>query len=289
MIDFFLASIILCITLYLFAIVIGEELFKIMVNEQVRYLKLIVTYVPLPSHRDIGQLPEPVQRYIAYSTGSDSSPSPDSVRVRYHGKARYGKTGRWMPLGGEAFISFAVPGFWWRATITYFPCIWLDRFDYYIDHKAGMNLNLYSLIPLSNEQSSEMICPALFRYLAFTPLFPGIHRTETSICWDPVDHTAARATITDNGVSAEAFVRFNERGWIESMNLMQDPAGTGYGKPAGLVSCRYSSYAEVHGCHIPKTLEAEFYLPDGVLYNAIYTIETLDYSTCSESGGRGTA
>jgi len=289
MIDFFLVSIILCITLFLFAIVIGEELFKIMVNEQVRYLKLIVTYVPLPSRRDITQLPEPVQRYIAYSAGSDSAPPPDSVRLRYHGKARYGRKGRWMQLGGEAFVSFAVPGFWWRATITYFPCIWLDRFDYYIDHKAGMTLNLYSLIPLSNEQSSGMSCPALFRYLAFTPLFPGIHRTDISIRWDPVDHTAARATITDHGISAEALVRFNERGRIESMNLVQDPACTDNGKPAGLVSCRYSSYSEMHGCQIPTMLEAEFYLPGGVLYNAIYTIETLDYSAYSESGGRGTA
>jgi hypothetical protein len=148
-----------------------------------------------------------------------------------------------------------------------------------------MNLNLYSLIPLSNQQSSGMICPALFRYLAFTPLFPIIHRTETSIRWSPVDHTAARATITDGGRSAEALVRFDERGWIESMNLLHNPTGAKNGNAAGLVSCKYSSYSEMHGCHIPKTLEAEFCLPDGVLYNAVYHIETLDYTRGGEAGG----
>ncbi|NMB79480.1 MAG: hypothetical protein GYA23_10365 [Methanomicrobiales archaeon] len=279
MFDLLLFTIVLCLALFLFIIVLGENLYSLMIEEQVNYLRLIVSYAALPLPRDTGLLPEPVQRYLSFA-GAGTCASAESVRMKYHGKARYGKKGRWLVLGGECAFSIAVPGFWWRATLAYLPGVWLDRFDYYVDHRAGMNLNLFSLIPLSNINNSEIVSPALFRYLSCTPLFPMVHAHCTFIQWHPVDNTAARAVITDGTVSAEALVRFDERGWMESMNCIHESSTTN-GQPApGLVSCLYSSYFDFNGYRIPEVTEAEFILPDGERFEAEYILDSIDFEPC---------
>jgi len=279
MFDLLLFTIILCIALFLFIIVLGENLYSLMINEQVNYLRLIVAYAALPPQQNTRLLPEMVQRYISFA-GAGTCAAAESVRMKYHGKARYGKRGRWLDLGGECAFSIAVPGFWWKATLSYLPGIWLDRFDYYVDHSAGMNLNLFSLIPLSNINNSEIVSPALFRYLSCTPLFPMVHAHCTFIQWHPIDNTAARIVITDGMTSAEALVQFDERGWMESMKSIRE-SSTMNGKPApGLVSCRYSSYFEMNGYQIPEVTEAEFILPDGERFEAEYILDSIDFEPC---------
>ena len=280
MLDVLFVGIILCIVLFLFMIVIGENLFSLLVEDKVNYLRLITSYATLPPQRNTISLPEPVLRYLSFA-GTGTCAAVESVRIKYHGKARYGKNGRWLDLGGECAFSLAVPGFWWRATLSYLPGIWLDRFDYYVDHTGGMNLNLFSIIPLSNNCSGEMASPALFRYLSCTPLFPMVYSHSNFIQWHPVDNTAARAVITNGEVSAEAFIRFDERGWIENMNIIRDGGSTN-GRPApGLVSCRYSSYSEKNGYRIPEVTEAEFILPDGEGFEAEYILDSIDFRPCS--------
>lgn len=269
---------ILCIVIFCFIIVTGSELFAIMIDEQLRYLRLIVHYAPLPPAISIPQRPEPVSRYVSWALGENRTPV-GCMHFRHGGRIRYGKTGRWMNMGGEGFFSIAVPAFVWHATITYAPGIWLETYDYYIDRKAGMNLNLFSVFPLDNAQTDEMKGSALFRYLTRTPLFPMILGSPPFIDWENVDDSAAKAIIKDKDTSVEAIARFDSMGRIESIEACQKTKPeTGRLMPGHFAS-RFSSYADIGGYRIPMQITSEIILPEGEHVCAEYVITLVEFDT----------
>jgi hypothetical protein len=267
---------ILWIAVFLLIIAVGSELFSIMIEERLRYLRLIVNYAQLSPTISIPTSPEPVARYVSWALGENRAPV-GCVHIRHSGRIRYGKTGRWMNMGGEAFFSLATPGFVWRATITYFPGIWLEAFDYYVDREAGMNLNLFSVFPLDNGKTDEMKDSSLFRYLASTPLFPMIHGSTDLISWENVDDTTAKAIIRNKDQSAEAFVRFNGRGGIESIESfrMTDPVA-GRAVPGHFAS-RFSGYSDEEGYRIPIQISSDIVLPEGEEVHAEFVITDIEF------------
>lgn len=276
--DVLIFGIILCIVIFLFLIVVGNELFGIMVDEQLRYLRLIVFYAPTPATGSIPSGPEPVARYVAWARGKNQDPI-GCVHIRHTGRIRYGKTGRWMKMGGEAFFSLAVPGFVWRATITYVPGIRLEAFDYYVDRDAGMYLNLFSLFPLENAHKDEVKEGSLFRYLASTCLFPMVHGSSNFITWENVDDSTAKATIRDKDHSIEALVRFDGQGMIESIeSCRKTHPETGRPVPGHFAS-RFSSYADMGGCRMPMQITSEIILPEGEYVCAEYVITDIEFNT----------
>jgi len=262
MYEILIFGLIVCMAIFLVAITVGHNLFSIMVDEQIRYLRLIVSYAPLPETPGNQTLPEPVARYLSWATGPETK-TPGCAHIRYTGRIRFGKTGRWMGLSGDAFYSLAVPGFVWHATIAYAPGIWLEAFDYYVHHKAGMNLNLFSTIPLNNATGTEILPSSLFRYLASAPLFPRALVTAGQIRWEYLNDSAAKAMIHDAGLSVEAIVRFNGKGWIESITTANPvEPGPGHNIP-GVFACRFSGYSPIGDCQIPTRIFTEHILPDG--------------------------
>jgi Family of unknown function (DUF6920) len=265
-----------CIVVFSFILVVGHELFAIMIDEQLRYLRLIIHYAPLPAAVSIPQRPEPVSRYVSWALGENRTPS-GCMHFRHGGRIRYGKTGRWMGMGGEGFFSAAAPAFVWHATITYAPGVWLEMYDYYVDRKAGMNLNLFSVFPLDNAKTDEIKGSSLFRYLARTPLFPQILGSSPFIRWENVDDSTAKAIITDKDTSVEALVRFGSRGMIDSIEFC-DKTNPETGRPVpGHFASRFSSYADVRGCQVPMQITSEIILPDGEYVCAEYAITLVEF------------
>jgi len=267
---------ILWIVIVLFIILVGNEIFAIMVDERLRYLRLIVNYAPLLPTVSIPSRPEPLARYVSWALGENRNPA-GCVHIRHAGRIRYGKNGRWMSMGGEAFLSLATPGFVWRSTIKYFPGIWLEAFDYAVDREAGMNLNLFSVFPLDNSHSDEMKDGSLFRYLACMPLFPMIHGSTGFISWENIDDTSARATIRDKDHSVGALVRFSGRGGIESIEACHKThPETGRPVPGHFAS-RFSGYADENGYRIPAQIASDIILPEGEEVHAEYTITGIEF------------
>ena len=271
-------GILLWVAIFLFIILVGSELFALMVDEQIRHLRLIIFYAPLPAKAGIPASPEPVARYVSWALGENQNPV-DCVHVRYTGRIRYGRTGRWMKMNGEALFSLATPAFTWHAKIAYTPGTWIEAFDYYVHHEAGMNFNLFSFLPLNNAHTGGIRGSSLFRYLACMPLFPMIHRSSDFISWETVDDSTAKASIRDADLSVEAIARFDARGWIRSITTCQNVhPETGRPLP-GLFSSRFSGYAEVGGYRIPIQIASELILPDGEYVCAEYSITAVKYDT----------
>jgi len=277
--DVLIFGIILGISIFLFLIIIGNELFGIMIDEQLRYLRLIVFHAPTPAKISFPSGPEPLARYVAWALGEQRD-TIGCVHFRHAGRIRYGKTGRWMGMGGEAFFSLAVPGFVWRSTISWLPGIWLEAFDYYVDRDAGMYLNLFSLFPLeNNSHKDELKEGSLFRYLASTFLFPMVHGSTDFISWENVDDTTAKATIRDKDHSVEALVRFNGRGGIESIeSCHKNNPETGCPVPGHFAS-RFSGYSDEAGYRIPIQISTDIILPEGEELHAEYVITDIEFNT----------
>lgn len=278
MIDLLTFGIIVWIVIVLLVIVAGSEFFAMIVEEQIHYLRLIIHYAPLPATVSIPARPEPVARYVSWALGENRKPV-GSVHIRFAGRRRYGKTGRWMDIGGEAFFSVAVPGFVWRATTTYAPGIWLETFDYYVNCEAGMNLNLFSVFPLDNANDDAIKTSSLFRYLACTPLFPMIHGSDGFISWENIDDSTAKAIITDKGRSVEAHARFNGRGWIESIGMLDKTHPETGRQVPGHFATRFSAYTRIEGYWLPMQIDSDMILPDGEFVTAEYSITEIKFDT----------
>jgi hypothetical protein len=266
----------LFLVVFSFIIVVGHELFSIMIDEQLRYLHLIVHYAPLLPAVSIPQRPEPLSRYVSWALGENRAPV-GCMHFRHGGRIRYGKTGRWMNMGGEGFFSVAVPAFVWHATITWAPGIWLEAYDYYVDRKAGMNLNLFSVFPLDNAQTDDVKDGSLFRYLTRTPLFPMILGSFPFIHWENIDDSTAKAVIKDKDISVEAIARFDSKGMIESFEACRKTIPE-TGRPVpGHFASRFTSYADVGGCRIPMQITSEIILPEGEYVCAEYAITLVEF------------
>ena len=267
---------ILWIAVFLFIIAVGSELFAIMVDERLRYLRLIVNYTPLPASISMPTRPEPLVRYASYAIGENRDPT-GCVHIRHSGRIRYGKYGRWMAMDGEAFFSIALPGFVWRSTVAWLPGVWLEVFDYYVDREAGTNLNLLSIFPLGNAPTDKMKDGSLFRYLASSPLFPIVHGFSDFIRWKHVDDTTAIAIFHDKDHSVEAIVRFDENGGIESIESGRKiHPETGCPVP-GLITSRFSGYTDAGGFRIPVQITSEIIFPNGKEAHAEYVITSIEF------------
>ncbi len=63
----------------------------------------------------LADLPEPVQRYMAYSNVI-GKPWIYSVRLKQIGRFRQGADKAWMPMSAEQFYWTKQPAFIWKAT-----------------------------------------------------------------------------------------------------------------------------------------------------------------------------
>jgi len=277
MADLLILTLIFGMAIFLFAIAIGSNLFTVMVDEQVRYLQLIALYSPLPAPAINRSRPEPVSRYLTWAAGDKPNPA-GCARVRFSGRMRLGKDGRWMKIGGMGFFSLAVPGYVWHTTITCAPGIWIETCESYVHRSAGVCFNLFSFLPLNNARSNGITRPALFQYLAFTPLFPQVLGSLPAVSWDHVDDTAAIATIHHAGISTQALARFDGKSRLESMTL-HDPLTPARDQPApGIFSCSYSCYEENGGYQVPRQVVVEQHLPDGTYAGVEYSVTAIGFA-----------
>lgn len=262
--------------IFLLIIIIGNDLFATMVEQQALYLRLIIDYAPLPATTCIPSNPEPVSRYLSWATGKNTDPV-GCVRIRYTGRFRYGKTGRWMKMRGEAVFSLATPGFVWHAKISYVPGIWIEAFDYYVHREAGMYLNLFSVFPLNNAYGNGIKISSLFRYLASAPIFPMALVPGNALDWKNVSDSTAQAFIRDNNLCAEALVHFSGTGRIHNIEAcLRNHPETGRPLPGHFMH-NFSDYTDMQGYKIPRQISSELILPDGKYATMEVTITSIEF------------
>jgi hypothetical protein len=155
-------------------------------------------------------LPEPVQRYMAY-TGVVGTPWIHTVRVRHTGRFRLGRDRPWMPMRAVQTYTTDPPGFLWKARFK-MAGLWLlsaqDRYKAGHGHMFGKVAGLLTVFDVRGEKLDQ---GTRLRYLSEMIWFPTAF-LGANITWQGVDDHSAQVTFTDCGESVSARMVFDNTG-----------------------------------------------------------------------------
>ncbi len=190
-------------------------------------------------------LPEPVQRYMAY-TGVVGKPWINTARVKHTGKFRLGRDRPWMPMRAVQTYTTDPPGFIWKARFK-MAGLWLlsaqDTYEAGHGHMFGKVAGLFTVFDTRGEKLDQ---GSRMRYLSEMIWFPTA-LLGANITWQGVDDHSAQVTFADRGKSVSARMAFDNAGRPTNFiaeryreidgDFSLDPWSTpmvGYGVRAGL-------------------------------------------------------
>jgi hypothetical protein len=223
----------------------------------------------------LADLPEPVRRYLRY-TGVVSKPFPGTIWLRQKGQMRPAPGQPWVPLDAEEHYSVQPPGFVWAGTarVGRFPVA--RARDTYAEGAGRMLVKVASLWPVVDASGEQMDQAAMMRYLSEMIWFPAAFLA-ANICFEPVDDSSARVTLTDHGRTVTATMFFDTQG------RLTDFVAKRYRTPGSSDPDTWSTpvtgYGEFEGLRLPVSGRAVYKLPDGDLEYINVTVTELHYDT----------
>ena len=222
----------------------------------------------------LGDLPEPVQRYLRY-TGIVEKPFVRTARLEQKGSMYLGSKQGWVPLEAEEHYTVQPPGFVWDATIHRGPLPIARGRDMYAGGEGRMLVKAGSLFPVVDDKGPEMDQGSMMRYLSEMIWFPTAF-LEDNISFEPIDDNSARVTLIDLGKSVTATMYFDEEGRFTDFVAKRYRTVEG-GYDLETWSAPVYEYGELAGLKLPLRGGAVWKLPEGDLKYADVTITELDY------------
>jgi len=220
------------------------------------------------------RLPEPVQRYLAYS-GVVGKQIPHSIRLKQVGRIRQDAKSAWMKLEAVEYYSTTPPGFIWKVYTPSrrFP-LTLGR-DAYVDGRGSMLIKMLSLFSLVNAAGSEVDQGAMMRYLNEMAWFPAAFLGENISC-KAIDDGSAEVTLTDRGKSVSAVMSFDPEG--KPLNFVAKRYRM-VGKRYDLEtwSTPFTGYGEFEGLRLPIRGQGVWNLKEGDLVYVELEITEMKY------------
>jgi hypothetical protein len=220
-------------------------------------------------------LPEPVQRYMAY-TGVVGKPWITAVRLKQVGKFRLGADKPWMPLTAEQFYTTDPPGFVWNARFRIAGLPLVSGRDTYRAGHGHMFGKVAGLFTIFDARGEELDQGAMLRYLNEVTWFPTAFLGQ-NIAWQAVDGTCADVTFTDGGKSVTARMTFDPGGRPTKFEAMRyRESGGNYTLDPW--STPFTEYGLRAGLNLPVRGQAVWHLPDGDLPYADLEITEIEYN-----------
>ncbi len=222
----------------------------------------------------IGNLPAPVQRYMAYS-GVVGKPIPRTVHLRQTGRIKLKAGSSWKKIEAEQYYSTVPPGFVWKACVPGRNLPLIVGRDAFVHGRGSMLITMLSLIRLVNAAGPEMDQGALMRYLSEMVWFPAAFLGK-NITWKPVDDSSAEVSLTEGTQSVSGTLYFDSDGRPVSF-IAQRYMGTGRGSELATWSTPMSGYAESEGLRLPLRAQAAWKLKEGDFEYIDLEITKLEY------------
>lgn len=217
------------------------------------------------TREQLAGLPAPVVRYFEFAL-TPGQPLIRTARIEHEGEFRGSLDAPWSPFKSVQHFSVDPPGFVWDAAIRMAPLMTVRVRDSYLEGNGSMRASIAGLIPVVNAWgSTELASGALHRYLAESVWLPTALLPGAGATWEPIDDNAARATLTDSGVSVSLDFRFNEKGEIVSVYTparYRDVNGKGVPSPW---EGHFREYERMDGLMVPREGEVAWILPEGRL------------------------
>ncbi len=220
-------------------------------------------------------LPEPVQRYIAY-TGVVGKPWIDTVRLKQVGRFRQGLDRPWMSVTAEEFYTTNPPTIIWNARFKVAGLPLLRARDKYESGQGHMFGKLAGLITVFDVSGEKLDQATMIRYLNEIMRFPTAFLGE-NITWEEVDDHSAQVTFSDGGQSVSGRMVIDDEGRLTNFTTMR------YREIDGEFSLDPWStpiidYGERAGLNLPIRGQAVWNLPSGDLLYADLEITEVEYN-----------
>jgi hypothetical protein len=220
-------------------------------------------------------LPEPVQRYMAY-TGLTGTPWIESVRLKQVGRFRLGADRPWMPLTAVETYTTDPPGLIWNARFKVAGLPILRARDCYEAGRGHMYGKLAGLLTVFDLRGDELDQATRVRYLNEMMWFPTALLGE-NVTWEAVDDDSARVVFDDGAGSVSATMHFDAEGKLINFTAMR------YREAGGVFSLDpwstpMTGYGEFAGLKLPTRGRAVWHLPGGDLSYAELEITEIQYN-----------
>ncbi len=158
------------------------------------------------------RLPEPVQRYMAY-TGVAGKPWTHTVRLRQRGRFRMAADRPWMPMTAVQSYTTDPPGFLWKARFHVAGLPFMTARDQYKAGHSRMRGRLLGLFTVFDARGEQADQGSMLRYLNEMTWFPIAYLGD-NITWQGVDDHTAQVTLADGGRSVSAQMVFDDAGRV---------------------------------------------------------------------------
>jgi hypothetical protein len=220
-------------------------------------------------------LPEPVQRYMAFSNVVEK-PWIETVYLKQSGRFRRSQDQLWMPVTAEQIFTTDPPGFIWKARFKVAGLPLMNARDAYQDGHGHMYGKMVGLFNIFDERGVEIDQGTLLRYLGEMVWFPTAFLGE-NITWQAVDDHCANLTLSDGGQTVSAQMRFDAAGRPVNFNALR------YGDFEGEYSLQSWSvpmilFEERSGLNIPVRGMVTWNLPSGDLPYYEWNISEVEYN-----------
>jgi hypothetical protein len=166
---------------------------------------------PASTDTDAGDLPPPVERYLAAVFDDDPIPTEQVVLTQSGEFRTGGADSPWRPFSATQHVTTEPPGFVWEASIEVAPFVSARVVDSFVDGEGSLEATVFSVLTVADAESGPALNEGeLLRYLGETPWYPTALRPGGGVSWEPIDDRSARATLTVGETTASLVFHFGE-------------------------------------------------------------------------------
>lgn len=251
---------------------------RLFVSRSIRKLIASVGKERLPSFdaAQTADLPEPVQRYLAYAL-PQGKPNIRYAVLRQQAQFRHGAERPWFTVKAREVISAMEPAFVWDAVLRHNRLWWRTAKLSYFKGQGSGHIKLYGAVTLQEVEGPETDVSMLFRFLSELVWVPtGLLPTKT-LRWQPLGADTARAVITDGATSVTADVHVTPTGQIDRITTTSKyrDLKSGFEQLAFTLEC--SDYQAFDGVMIPTRVNFVWNLPTGDFTYGKFQINDVRY------------
>lgn len=212
--------------------------------------------------KELEGLPENVQRFFK-TVLKDGQSLVAAVKLSQQGQFNMSETeAKWSPFTATQLVITQRPGFDWDAHIQMAPGLNAFVHDSYVLGKGYLHASLLGLFTVADVRDTpEANQGELLRFFAETAWYPTALLPSQGVCWEAIDDTSARATLTDGATTVSLVFRFNVEGAIATIR-----AEARYrDKLTAMPWCgRFGEYSLRNGMLIPLQGEVGWEYPEGI-------------------------
>jgi len=211
---------------------------------------------------DLNALPEIVQLWLN-RVGIVGKNKISAVNLTQRGLMKLEpEQSEWFKPEAKQFITINHPGFLWQVDLAMLPIIKTKGRDLFYQGEASMLIKIAYLLPVVNQGANAKINEsALHRFLLELPWYPTAALNDY-LDWEEINASTARATISYQGVDADADFIFDQKGNLLRTEAMRYKESNG---SAERLKCsgELNSYQEVDGIKVPTEIDVSWYLDSG--------------------------